>query len=59
MFKDKCRKLLKEDHVITLDEWEEVDAEHNIYNALGGNHNGDYLYQLVSEKVKNTLTDKD
>lgn len=56
-FKAECRKLLKEDHTITLDEWEEIDADHEAYNGLGGNHRGDYLFSLVKKKVENNLTD--
>lgn len=56
MFKEECRRLLEEGHEITLREWEDIDADHDVYKSLGGNHNGDYLYSLVSEKVKQTLT---
>ena len=39
------------------DEWEEIDADHEAYNGLGGNHKGDHLYELVKKKAENTLTD--
>lgn len=51
-FRNNCRKLLAEDHVITLDEWEELDKDHMVYNGLGGNHKGDHLFSLVKKKVE-------
>lgn len=51
-FINNCRKLLSEDHVITLDEWEELDADYTAYNGLGGNHKGDHLFSLVKKKVE-------
>lgn len=55
-FKSDCRRLLDENHEITLDEWEEIDADHEAYNGLGGNHRGDELFELVKKKVENTVT---
>lgn len=51
-FRNNCRKLLAKDHVITLDEWEELDKDHMAYNGLGGNHKGDHLFSLVKKKVE-------
>lgn len=51
-FRNNCRKLLVEDHVITLDEWEELDKDHMAYNGMGGNHKGDHLFSLVKKKVE-------
>ena len=51
-FRNNCRKLLAEDHIITLDEWEELDKDHIAYNGLGGNHKGDHLFSLVKKKVE-------
>lgn len=51
-FKDECRMLLKEDHVITLQEFENITNEHRIYNTLKGNHEGDSLYSLVKVKYE-------
>lgn len=51
-FRNNCRKLLAEDHIITLDEWEELDQDHMAYNGLGGNHKGDHLFSLVKNKVE-------
>lgn len=51
-FINNCRKLLAEDHIITLDEWEELDIDHTTYNGLGGNHKGNHLFSLVKKKVE-------
>ena len=56
-FRRYCRKLLEEDHEITLREFEQVSKDHEAYNSLGGNHEGDRLYDLVKKKAENTLTD--
>lgn len=55
-FYAECRRLLRDNHQITLDEWEEVDADHEAYNGLGGNHKGDALFQMVKIKAESTLT---
>ncbi len=54
-FKEDCRKLLQEDHRITLAEFEAVSAEHIVYNNLGGNHEGDGLFSMVVAKYQNNL----
>ena len=54
-FKEDCYKLLAEDHIITQSEWELIDVEHNVYNSLGGNHEGDRLYTDVETKYRNNL----
>ena len=54
-FRASCSALLEENHVITLDEWEEIDADHEAYNRLGGNHKGDSLFELVKKKFENSL----
>ena len=55
-FKASCKKLLEEAHEITLEEYEEITKDHDAYNSLGGNHNGDQLYRLVRQKVENSWT---
>lgn len=55
-FKDECRALLKDDHVITLQEYENISNEHRIYNTLKGNHEGDALYSLVKVKYEAGLS---
>lgn len=54
-FKEDCERLLDPNHIITLDEYQQITNDHDIYNALGGNHNGDQLFALIEEKVKNHL----
>lgn len=57
-FKQECRELLREGHEITLAEFEALQEEHNIYHSLGGNHDGDALFEMVKTKASNNLTDK-
>lgn len=54
-FKEDCRRLLMPGHIITLAEYEAIQAEHIVYNNLGGNHEGDGLYSMVMTKYQNTL----
>lgn len=55
-FKDECHRLLDEEHVITLIEYENILAEHITYKQLGGNHEGDSLFAMVEAKYKHNLT---
>lgn len=55
LFINKCRTLLKNDHEISLEEFEDIDHEHDVYNSLGGNHDGDKLFSLVNRKYEQTL----
>ena len=55
-FKNNCRRLLDLDHEITLEEYEEISKDHEAYNSLGGNHNGDELFLLVRKKVEDSWT---
>ena len=54
-FKNDCHKLLKPDHVIYVKEYEQLLADHIVYNKLGGNHEGDALFAMVEAKYKNTI----
>lgn len=56
-FLAECRKLLAEDHIITLEEWEELDSDHEAYNGLGGNHKGDRLFSLAKKKFESGLAE--
>ena len=58
-FKDDCRRLLEPGHVITLAEFEAIQAEHIVYNNLGGNHEGDGLYSMVVAKYQQALKNDD
>ncbi len=55
-FKEDCRELLKEGHVISLNEYEHITHEHDVYNQLHGNHEGDGLYSLVKVKYEASLS---
>lgn len=59
LFEQDCRYLLSEDHTVTLDEYEELSKDHDVYKALGGNHNGDRLFNLVVNKVQHQLHAQD
>lgn len=54
-FIDECRRLLQHGHEITLEEYENVNNEHEVYNALGGNHHGDALFKSVMKKWNHQL----
>ena len=54
-FKEDCRRLLQDDHRITLNEFEAISNEHVVYNNLGGNHEGDGLFSMVVAKYQNSL----
>lgn len=54
-FRNECRRLLEKGHVITLNEYEAILAEHVTYNNLGGNHEGDGLFSMVQVKYQNQL----
>lgn len=56
IFKNNCHRLLEQHHEITLEEYEEITKDHETYNSLGGNHNGDQLYLLVRKKVEESWT---
>lgn len=53
-FKEECRKLLNQKEVITYEQYTMLQREHTIYNSLGGNHEGDQLFKLVSMRYANT-----
>ena len=54
-FKNRCWELLEDNREITLDEYEDISADHDAYNALGGNHDGDRLFDLVKKKFEKSL----
>lgn len=56
-FKQTCRDLLREGHEITIEEFAAITKEHDVYKDLGGNHDGDTLFELVSVKARNNLID--
>lgn len=54
-FYSRCRTALEEEHAISLEEYEQIEKEHSIYNGLGGNHSGDTLFELVQKKYESSL----
>ena len=58
-FKEFCTRLLSSDHELTLDEYRQCSDEHEVYNCLGGNHDGDRLFALVQKKAENLFSKDD
>ena len=54
VFKDECRRLLAEGHQITLDEFEQLQVDHEVYNSLDGNNKGDELFEAAKAKYINS-----
>lgn len=54
-FKQECRRLLEEDHKITLKELEFLTIDYGVYYGLGGNGDGKQLFSLVELKAKNDI----
>ena len=54
-FKEKCRELLEVEHLITVTELENITKDHEAYKGLGGNHEGDTLFNLILEKAKKDI----
>ena len=54
-FVKTCRKLINQEEPIQLEQFEKITAEHRTYNLLGGNHDGDELYKLVTSKYNGQL----
>ena len=48
-FRSECRRLLQKEHIITQEEFDTITLEHGAYNSLGGNHEGDMLFEMVKE----------
>lgn len=55
-FKATCEEYLEPTHKLTVAEYEQLIKDHDAYNGLGGNHEGDRLFALVERKAENTLT---
>lgn len=51
-FRDYCNYLLDDGHIISVDEYEQFEADYEVYKGLGGNHKGDALHDRVIDKVK-------
>lgn len=57
-FKKKCREILRQEAPITEDQYEICMHDHTTYNRLGGNHEGDQLFKLVTAKYEGQLSGK-
>lgn len=58
-FKAYCRQLLRDDHQITLEEFENCQEEYEAYHGLGGNGRGTMLFELVKKKAQDIILDKE
>lgn len=54
-FRDECIQLLRPEHTITVDEYEQFEEDYVAYKGLGGNHMGDALHNRVVEKFNNQI----
>lgn len=57
-FKEDCKQLLLPEHRLTIDEYQQIIEDHDAYHGLGGNHNGDALFDLVQKKAEKELNIK-
>ena len=55
IFKSECKELLQPGIVIEQAQYEKCMSDHNVYNSLGGNHDGDHLFNLVTAKYTHQL----
>lgn len=49
-FKEQCREYLQPGVIISVEDFEQLTEDHDAYNALGGNHKGDTLFESVKIK---------
>lgn len=49
-FYTECKRLLAPDYIITFDDFNNINKEHDTYNNLGGNHRGDEFFKAVVNK---------
>ena len=54
-FKEECNKLLHQNAPITYEQFNRISNEHRVYKSLGGNHDGDLLFEMVEVKYKQNL----
>lgn len=57
-FKESCHQLLDQKEPITFFQYDKLMTEHKTYNKLGGNHDGDELFHLVSLKYEKQQSQK-
>ena len=58
-FTRMCLELLDPKHELTLEEYRQCSDEHEVYNRLGGNHDGDRLFALVQKRAENLFSGDD
>ena len=59
-FKAKCRRLMEDmdsGKFISFKTYESLQHDHNAYNALGGNSDGDELYAIFVYRYENQKTE--
>lgn len=49
-FIEYCQELLDQSHYITMEEYNQLELDHDAYHALRGNDRGDHYYQRVVDK---------
>lgn len=49
------KELLEAGHIISYEEYMAYTQQHTTYNKLGGNHEGDEQFKLVTQKYKSGL----
>lgn len=47
---EDCEALLNPEHHITFEEFRSISEDHDLYNQLGGNHQGDILFEAIEDK---------
>ena len=57
-FKEICHLFLEPDHTLTFEEYKLVINEHETFKALGGDSEGDELFNLLQEKAKEIIRGK-
>lgn len=56
-FRQTCKILLEPSHVITTEEYNQCIQDHDAYNGIGGNHQGDLLFDAVRRKYNASVSD--
>lgn len=47
---EDCEALLNPEHHITFEEFRGISEDHDLYNQLSGNHQGDILFEAIEDK---------
>lgn len=54
-FRETCKELLQDNYVISTEEYLECIKDHDAYNGIGGNHQGDLLFKAVCKKYNSQV----